>query len=125
MFRGGRSQFAKKVNRKSLHIRVGDEVVVLSGEARKHTGKVLAVMTRENKVIVEGVNVMKDSLKNKQGTGRQAGINEQDFIEKPFPIHRSKVALIDPQSKKRTRVKIKVEADGKRVRVAGKSGETI
>lgn len=125
MFRGGRSQFGQQANRKSLHIRVGDEVVVLSGEARGRTGKVLAVLTKDAKVIVEGVNVMKDRQKNKQRGGRQAGINEQDFIEKPFPIHRSKVALVDPQSKKRTRVKMKVQQDGTRVRVAGKSGETI
>ena len=124
MFRSKRQQ--QNVTRKPMNIRTGDTVLVISGEGRSKTPrKVLGVLPKEGKVLVEGVNVMKDSQKNRNKSGRASGINEQDFIEKPFPIDRSKVALIDPQSKKRTRVKIKTEADGKRVRVAGKSGETI
>jgi large subunit ribosomal protein L24 len=114
----------KKVERKSLNIRTGDDVIVISGEGRSATPrKVLSVVASEGKVIVEGVNVMKDSQKNRNRGGRQAGINEQDFVEKPFPIDASNVALVDPQTKKRTRVRSKV-VDGKRVRAA-KSGETI
>ena len=124
MFRSKRQQ--QNVTRKPMNIRTGDTVLVISGEGRSKTPrKVLGVLPKEGKVLVEGVNVMKDSQKNRNKSGRASGINEQDFIEKPFPIDRSKVALIDPQSQKRTRVKIKTEADGKRVRVAGKSGETI
>jgi len=114
----------KEVNRKPLRIRVGDMVLVLSGKDRSKTPrKVLGVLTGEGKVIVEGVNMMMDRQKNQRG-GRAAGINEQDMIEKPFPIDRSNVALIDPQSKKPTRVKIVTQND-KRVRVSTKSGETI
>ena len=115
----------KKVERKPINIRTGDDVIVISGEGRSATPrKVLSVVLAEGKIIVEGVNVMKDTNKKGGGSGRQAGINEQDFIEKPFPIDASNVALIDPKTKKRTRVKSKTQPDGKRVRV-GKSGETI
>ena len=121
-----RTRKKKEINRKALRIRTGDTVLVISGEGRSDTPRtVLGVLPKENKVIVEGVNVMKDRQKNQRNTGRQAGINEQDFIEKPYPIHRSNVALLDPQNKKRTRVKMKRQADGNRMRVAARSGETI
>ncbi len=124
---------SQPARRKSLHIRVGDDVIVLSGSgSRDENGKrvktvrkVLSVLPQEGKVVVEGVNMMKDRQKNRGGSQRQSGINEQDVVEKAFPIDRSKVALVDPKDKKPTRVKMKVGADGKRVRVAGKSGETI
>jgi len=111
----------KKVERKSLNIRTGDDVIVISGEGRSpQPRKVIGVVLADGKVIVEGVNVMKDT--QKKNAQRQPG--DQDFIEKPFPIDASNVALIDPKTKQRTRVGTKVGADGKRERV-GKSGETI
>lgn len=114
----------KEINRKPLHIKTGDDVIVISGDDKgKNPRKVLAVLPKERKVIVEGVNVMKDR-KKQQGGGRQAGINEQDVIEKAFPIDAAKVMLVDPKSKKRTRVKI-ATVGGKRERVATKSGESI
>src|ERR1044072_1366782 len=104
MFRSNKKP--KEVNRKALHIRTGDMVLVISGKDRSKTPrKVLGVLPKEGKVIVEGVNMMMDRQKNQRG-GRAAGINEQDMIEKPYPIDRSNVALIDPQSKKATRVKV-------------------
>ena len=115
---------AKEINRKPLKIKTGDDVIVISGEDKGKTPrKVLAVLTRQRKVIVEGVNIMKDRVKQNQG-GRQSGINDEGIIEKSFPIDASKVMLIDPKSKKRTRVKMSV-VGGKRTRTAVKSGETI
>lgn len=115
----------KPINRKPLHIRTGDDVIVISGASRSNTPrKVLSVLPRENKVLVEGVNIMKDRPKNKGAGARPSGINSEEVVAKPFPIHRSKVMLIDPKSKTRTRVAIKVQ-DGKRVRVASKSGESL
>jgi len=124
--RTGKKPKSKQVaKRRTLNVRTGDVVLIIEGEGRANTPrKVLSVLPAEGKVVVEGVNVMKDSQKNRNRGGRQAGINEQDFIEKPFPIDASNVALIDPQTKKRTRVKSKTNNDGKRVRAA-KSGETI
>jgi len=109
-----------------LRIRTGDEVIVVSGEGRSSTPrKVLAVLPRDGKVVVEGINIMKDREKSRGGAARSSAINQQNFIEKPCPIAVSNVMLIDPQSKKRTRIKMKMQPDGTRVRAALKSGETI
>jgi large subunit ribosomal protein L24 len=110
--------------RRSLGIRTGDNVVVISGKNKgAEVRKVLSVLPRDGKVIVEGVNVMKDRQRP-QNTGRASGINQQEVIEKPFPIDRSNVMLADPKTNKPTRVSIQ-ERDGKRVRIAKKSGEAI
>lgn len=115
---------AKEINRKPLHIKTGDDVIVISGEGKsKSPRKVLAVLPKDRKVIVEGVNMMKDRVKQNQG-GRQSGINQEGIVEKAFPIDASKVMLVDPKSKKRTRVKTAV-VGGERQRVAVKSGESI
>ena len=123
MFRSRKQN--QKVNRKPMRIRTGDEVIVISGRDRSNTPrKVLGVLPREGKVIVEGVNMMADHQKQ-QGGRRASAISQQNVIEKAVPIDRSKVALVDPQTKKRTRVKMKTQSDGKRVRVSATSGETI
>lgn len=125
MAKNGKSKTDK--TRRSLHIRTGDSVIVISGGGRsKEVRKVIGVLPREGKVIVEGVNVMKDSQsqKNRQG-GRPAGINEENYIEKPYPIDASNVALVDPKTGKPTRVKFQRSADGKVQRVAVKSGQNI
>ncbi len=101
-----------------LHIRKNDTVIVLAGEDKGKTGKVLQVLKEKNRALVEGVNMVskstKPSAKNPQG-----GIVKQEA-----PIHVSNLSLIDPKSGKATRVAIKHE--GKNViRVAKKSGEEI
>lgn len=115
---------AKEINRKPLHIKTGDDVIVISGDDKGKTPrKVLSVLPRQRKVVVEGVNVMKDRVRQQQ-QGRQSGINEAGIIEKPYPIDISNVMLVDPKSKKRTRVKTSV-VGGKRTRSASKSGEAL
>ena len=102
-----------------LHIKKNDTVVVLSGQDKGKTGKVLKVLVDENRALVEGVNMVskstKPSAKNPQG-----GIVKQEA-----PIHISNLSLVDPKSGKTTRVGIKVAEDGKKVRIAKKSGEEI
>ena len=102
-----------------LHIRKGDEVIVLAGDDKGRKGKVLKVLVAKQRALVEGVNMvsksMKPSAKNPQG-----GIVKQEA-----PIHVSNLSLIDPKSGKATRVGIKKTDDGKKVRVAKKSGEVI
>ena len=102
-----------------LHIKKNDTVVVLAGQDKGKTGKVLKVLVDENRALVEGVNMVskstKPSAKNPQG-----GIVKQEA-----PIHISNLSLIDPKSGKATRVGIKVTEDGKKVRIAKKSGEEI
>ena len=102
-----------------LHIRKGDEVIVLAGDDKGRKGKVLKVLVAKQRALVEGVNMfsksMKPSAKNPQG-----GIVKQEA-----PIHVSNLSLIDPKSGKATRVGMKKTDDGKKVRVAKKSGEVI
>jgi large subunit ribosomal protein L24 len=106
---------------KPLGIRVDDTVVVIAGKNKgSEPRKVIAVDRAKGRVTVEGVNVMKDRERNaSQGRGGQT-----EVVEKAFPIDRSNVMLLDPQTKKPTRAKIEVR-DGKRVRVGIKSGEVI
>ncbi|RPF70718.1 50S ribosomal protein L24 [Aurantiacibacter spongiae] len=99
-------------------IKKGDQVVVLSGRDKGQTGTVSQVMPKEGKVVVEGVNVMTRHRKPSQ-TNPQGGI---DRVAAPMAM--AKVAVADPKDGKPTRVRFE-ERDGKKVRVAVKSGETI
>ena len=102
-----------------LHIKKGDTVIVLAGEDKGKTGKVLKVEREKMRAIVEGVNIVtksaKPSAKNPQG----------GFIKVEAPIHISNLSLIDPKSGEATRIAIKVKEDGTKVRIAKKSGEEI
>ena len=101
-----------------LHIKKGDEVIVLAGKNKNSKGKVLKVLVKEEKAIVEGVNMVSKSTKP-IAQNPQGGIIKQEA-----PIHISNISLIDPKSGKPTRVSIKHE--GKNViRVSKKSGEEI
>ena len=102
-----------------LHIQKGDNVIVLAGEDKGKTGKVLQVLIEKQRAIVEGVNIVKKSAKP-SAKNPQGGI-----IEMEAPVHISNLSLIDPKSGKATRVGIKITDDGKKVRVAKKSGEEI
>ncbi len=99
-------------------IRKGDKVIVLSGKDKGRTGEVTRVSPKDGKLVVEGINVITRHRKPTQE-------NPQGGIERvPAPMAISKVALADPKTGKPTRVRIETK-DGKRVRVAVKSGETI
>ena len=100
-------------------IRKDDEVIVLTGRDKGKRGAVLLVVTRTDRVLVEGVNVTKRHVKPTQGDP-QGGI-----VEREAPIHISNVALIDPESDRPTRVRYKTLEDGRKVRVAARSGEVI
>ena len=100
-------------------IRKDDEVIVLTGRDKGKRGAVLRVVTRTDRVLVEGVNVAKRHVKPTQADPR-GGI-----VEREAPIHISNVALIDPGSDRPTRVRYKTLEDGRKVRVAARSGEVI
>ena len=102
-----------------LHIKKNDTVVVLAGEDKGKTGKVLKVLVEKNRALVEGVNMVSKSTKP-SAQNPQGGIVKQ---EAPIPL--SNLSLVDPKSGKATRVGIKVTEDGKKVRIAKKSGEEI
>ena len=102
-----------------LHIKKGDTVCVIAGDNKGQQGKVLKVEVSKQRAIVEGVNLVKKATKpNAQNP--QGGIVEQEA-----PIHISNLQLLDPKSGKPTRVGRKVNAEGKLVRFAKKSGEEI
>ncbi len=101
-----------------LKIKKGDNVIVLAGKDNGKKGEILTVFPEKNKVIVSGINVVKKHTKpNAQNP--QGGI-----VEMEAPIHASNVALLDPVSKKATRVGYKFEGD-KKIRIAKKSGKAI
>ncbi|MBR6730443.1 MAG: 50S ribosomal protein L24 [Alphaproteobacteria bacterium] len=101
----------------AMKIKKGDQVIVITGRDKGKTGEVIKSMPKENKVIVQGINLVKRHTKPTQ---ESAG----GIISKEAPIHVSNVALIDPKDGKATRVGFKVE-DGKKVRVSKRSGEVI
>jgi large subunit ribosomal protein L24 len=99
-------------------IRKGDTVVVLSGKDKGKTGEVTKSMPKDGKVVVSGINV---AVRHRKPTQ----LNPQGGLERrEAPLHVSKVAIADPKSGKATRVRFE-ERDGKKVRVAVKSGELI
>jgi large subunit ribosomal protein L24 len=99
-------------------IKKGDTVVILSGKDKGRTGEVTKVIPKDDKVIVSGANVHARHRKPSQ-------LNPQGGIErKEAPLHISNVAIADPKSGKPTRVRFEIR-DGKKVRVAAKSGELI
>ncbi|MBO7244468.1 MAG: 50S ribosomal protein L24 [Alphaproteobacteria bacterium] len=100
-----------------MKIKKGDQVIVITGRDKGKTGEVIKSMPKENKVIVQGINLVKRHTKPTQ---ESAG----GIVSKEAPIHVSNVALIDPKDGKATRVGFKVE-DGKKVRVSKRSGEVI
>tara|TARA_B100000745_G_scaffold130817_1_gene85266 strand:+ start:18567 stop:18875 length:309 start_codon:yes stop_codon:yes gene_type:complete len=101
-----------------MKIKKGDKVIVITGKDKGTTGTVVRAMPSEDRVVVEGVHVAKRHQK-----ARQRGQTGQ-IVDKTMPIHVSNVALVDPKSGKPTRVGIE-RKDGKRVRVAKKSGTII
>ena len=99
-------------------IKKGDTVVILAGKDKGRTGEVTKVMPKDDKVVVSGINVHARHRKPSQ-------LNPQGGIErKEAPLHISNVAIADPKDGSPTRVRFE-ERDGKKVRVAAKSGELI
>ena len=99
-------------------IRKGDTVVVLSGRDKGKTGEITRAMPKDGKVIVSGVNIATRHRKATQ-TNPQGGLERREA-----PMHVSKVAIVDPKDGKATRVRFET-TDGKKVRVAARSGEKI
>ena len=104
---------------KKLHIRKGDTVVVISGNYKGQKGRVLEVIRKNDRAIVEGVNLVKKHTKpNAQNP--QGGIVEQEAS-----IHISNLMLVDPKTGERTRIGRKEDDKGKLIRYSKKSGEEI
>ena len=100
------------------NIRKGDNVIVITGSDKGKKGSVLKVFPKENRALIQGVNMVKRHQRQTQT--QQAGI-----VSKESPIQLSNIAHVDPKSGKATRIGLKVLSDGRRVRFAKKSGEVI
>ena len=103
---------------KRFRLRKGDDVVVISGRDKGKTGSILRVIRSEDRVIVDGINMVKRHTRPSQA--QPGGI-----VNKEAPIHISNVALADPKDGSATRVGYKFLGDGRKVRVAKQSGEVI
>ena len=100
-----------------MKLKTGDKVVVVAGSNKGKEGKIAKIL--DSKVIVEGVNIVKKHLKpkNNNGTG--------EIVEIEAPIHASNVMLVDPKTKKPTKVKLEKDSKGKKIRISKKSNEKI
>lgn len=101
-----------------MKLKLNDKVVVISGSSKGKEGKVIKTLRDENKVIVEGVNIVK---KHKKGNGQETG----GILEVEAPIHASNVMIIDPKTKKGTRIGYTVDKNNKKIRISKKSNEII
>ena len=101
-----------------MNFKVGDKVVVIAGSSKGKEGKIIKTLRQENKVIVEGVNIVK---KHRKGNGQESG----GILEVEAPIHASNVMMIDPKTKKRTRIGHSVDKNNKKIRVSKKSNEKL
>jgi large subunit ribosomal protein L24 len=102
----------------SLNVKKGDQVVVLTGKDKAKKGEVIAALPKDNRVIVSGGNMVERHQ-------RQTPSNPGGIVEKEAAIHVSNVAHVDPKDGKPTRVGHKVLEDGRKVRIARRSGEVI
>lgn len=98
----------------------GDQVIVIAGKDKGKQGKVLAMVDKGERLLIEGINLAKKHVKPNPNAGIQGGI-----VAKPMPIHRSNVQVYDPIAKKGSRMGIRELADGKRVRYFKSSDQVV
>jgi large subunit ribosomal protein L24 len=105
-----------------VKIKKGDHVIVVAGRDRGREGTVIAAYPERDRVLVQGVNMVKKNTKVTQGV---RGAKEGGIVHTEAPIHVSNVQVVDPDSKKPARVGYRFNEDGKKVRVARQSGKDI
>ena len=101
-------------------LKTGDEVIVLTGKSNGQRGKINKIIVEKNRVIVEGLNMMKKHVRPNPQAGIQGGI-----VEKEASMDISNVAIFNSKTGKADRVAIKVQEDGKRVRIFKSNGELV
>ncbi len=102
----------------TMYLKKGDKVIVISGRDKGKVGEIQKVLPRTNRVVVDGVNIRKKHQKPTQQNPQGS------VVEVYAPIHASNVMIVDPKTKKPTRVGYKVVKD-KKVRFAKKSGQVL
>ena len=101
-----------------MNLKTGDKVVVITGKDKGKQGKIIKTLRAENKVIVEGINMIKKHVKP---NGQNAG----SIVDMEAPIHASNVMIVDPKTNKGTRVGHTTDKKGKKIRIARKSNENL
>ncbi len=101
-----------------MNFKTGDKVVVIAGKNKGKEGKIINVLRKENRVVIEGVNIVKKHVKS---NGQNAG----GILEVEAPIHASNVMIVDPKTGKGTRIGHTVDKKGKKIRVAKKSNTNL
>jgi large subunit ribosomal protein L24 len=101
-----------------MNFKTGDKVVVIAGKDKGKEGKILKTLAKENKVVVENVNVVK---KHQKGNGQTSG----GIVDMEAPIHASNVMIVDPKTKKPTRIGHSTDKNGKKIRVTKKSNSSL
>ena len=101
-----------------MNLKVGDKVIVIAGSNKGKEGTIKKVLKKENRVIIEGINLVK---KHQKGNGQESG----GILEIEAPIHASNVMIIDPKTKKGTRIGHNTDKNGKKIRVSKKSNSNL
>jgi len=101
-----------------MNFKTGDKVCVIAGKDKGKEGKIIKTLAKENKVVVENVNVVK---KHQKGNGQTPG----GIVDVESPIHASNVMIIDPKTKKPTRIGHSTSKDGKKIRISKKSNSSL
>jgi large subunit ribosomal protein L24 len=101
-----------------MRFKTGDKVIVITGKDKGKEGKITKVLRDENKVVVEGLNIAKKHVKP---NGQTAG----SIVEMEMPIHASNVMIVDPKTKKGTRIGHDTDKNGKKIRVSKKSNSNL
>ncbi len=101
-----------------MNFKNGDKVVVIAGKDRGKEGRITKILRDESKVVVENVNMIKRHQKSD-------GQNPGSIIEMEAPIHASNVMILDPKTKKRTRIGHTIDKNNKKIRISKKSNESL
>ena len=102
-----------------MNFKVGDKVVVIAGKDKGKEGKIIKTLKNDNKVVVEGINMVTKHVKP------SAQIENGGIIKVEAPIHASNVMILDPKTKKRTRIAHEIDENGKKHRISVKSKERL
>lgn len=97
-----------------MNFKTGDKVIVIAGKNKGKEGKITEILKKDNKVIIEGINIIKKHIKPNGG-------NAGSILEKEAPIHISNIMMVDPKTKKRTRIGHTNSKEGKKIRISKKS----
>ena len=119
--RGQRNRTRHQINaeRVRLHVAKGDTVRVVRGDDKGKEGKIIRVVTKTGRVVIEGINIVKKHRKARKAE-EQSGI-----IDMPAPMHASNVMLLDPKSGAPTRIRARIDTDGTKERISVKSGDAF